>query len=355
MQLCNGKKMSSAQEEDAERKFWRLPELVEMLMPFLDGPSVLSLAKALPLALEITQRKSMWTKLVRRVCLFDSDDVFFWGEQFDEAVATDKSKVLPFAEILKMTEDPNPLLLLELLHVICERFPPVGRDDVPLEARGSPNSVNMIPGPEFFEVACACEHTSHAVCPYGFLLLEGVERMMGTTEQKVQWVVLDDLKEPWMADLDSRLLRQRDLEVDTEVDLAKLICNSKESVEAISNLMQLCKWVDVQNSLIIEVDLGIEGWAALGRAFSWGNPGKYVDWIDCCHKEYMASARRDDLHAIWEGVGGWSVWLDEKRCLPFEDWNLLEKCLDGVETGVPVRLFDTEEDVTDNQGVDGNE
>ena len=44
--------MSSPQDEDAERKFWRLPELVEMVMPFLDGPSILSLAKALPLALD---------------------------------------------------------------------------------------------------------------------------------------------------------------------------------------------------------------------------------------------------------------------------------------------------------------
>ena len=79
-----------------------------------------------------------------------------------------------------------------------------------------------------------------------------------------------------------------------------------------------------------------------------------MDWVDC-NKVYMISARRDDLKAIWEGVGGWSVWLDEKRSQSFQDWNLLEKCLDGVETGVPVCLFDGEEDVTENQGVDGNE
>ena len=336
--------------EGAEQKFWRLPELVEMLMPFLDGPSILSLVKALPLALEIVQRKSMWMKLVKRECPYMGNDVL-WGEEFEEALTKDKEKVMLFVEILKMAENPNPLLL-DLLHVICKRFPPVDRDDVPLEARGSPNSVNLIPGPEFFEVGCACKDTYHAVCPYGFLLLEGVERIMGTTEQKVQWVVLDDLDGHWLEDLDSRLLRQKDLGVEVGVAVAKLFCNSKESAEAISNLIQHCEKVDVQNSLIIEVDIGLEGWAALGKACSWigGNAEKYVDWVDS-DKVDMASARRDDLKAIFEGAGGWSIWLDEMRSQPFEDWNLFAKCLDGVETGVPIH--NREEDV--NQSDDEDE
>ena len=183
------KEMSSTQQEDAERKFWRLPELVEMLLPFLDGPSTLALVKALPLALEIIQRKSMWIKLVKRVCPFDSDDVVEWGEEFEKLVANDKKKVMPLVEILKMTENPKPLLL-DLLHTICERFPPVDREDVPEEARGY--HVNTIPGPESFELSCSCRgrrrrrQATHAVCPYGFLLLEEVERIMGTTEQKIQ-------------------------------------------------------------------------------------------------------------------------------------------------------------------------
>ena len=83
---------------------------------------------------------------------------------------------MPLVEILKMMEDPNPRLL-DLLHVICQRFPPVTREDVPEEAqrRWSDGEirVNAIPGPEFIEVSCNCGHTSHAVCPYGFLLLDG--------------------------------------------------------------------------------------------------------------------------------------------------------------------------------------
>ena len=351
--------MSSTQQEDAERKFWRLPELVEMLLPFLDGPSTLALVKALPLALEIIQRKSMWIKLVKRVCPFDSDDVVEWGEEFEKLVANDKRKVMPLVEILKMTENPKPLLL-DLLHTICERFPPVDREDVPEEARGY--HVNTIPGPEFFEVSCSCRgsrrrrQATHAVCPYGFLLLEEVERIMGTTEQKIQWVVLDDLEEPWLTDLDSRLLRQQGLGVDTEVDLANLTCNSKESAEAVSNLMRQCKWVDVQNSLDLGPDLGSEGWAALAKAFSWIREDAriYVDWVDSV-KVDTASARREDLKSIWEGVGpGWSLWLDLERSQAFEDWSLFEKCLDGEETGVPVLLFNGEEHVIENENEDGD-
>ena len=346
--------MSLSTLEGAEKKFWRLPELVEMLIPFLDGPSTLSLVKACPLALEIIQRKSMWIKLVRRVCPYMVYDVLEWVE-YEEEVAKDRSAVMNLVQFLKMMENPVPRLL-DLLHVICERFPPVDRDDVPLEARKSPSSVNVIPGPEFIQVSCTCGDASHDVFPQGFLYLEEAERAMGTTEQKVERVVLDDLEEPCLEDLESRLLRQRYLGVDTTVDVAKLICNSKESAEAISNLMQHCQRVDVQISLVNEVDLGVEGWAALGKAFSWipGNTEKCVDWVDSS-KVDMASARREDLKAILEGVGGWSIWLDEKRSQSFQDWNLFEKCLDGVETGVPIHLFNGEEDVAESEDEDGNE
>ena len=51
---------------DAESKFWRTPELVESLLPFLDARSVLSLAKSHKLTLEIIQRPVAWNKLMRR-------------------------------------------------------------------------------------------------------------------------------------------------------------------------------------------------------------------------------------------------------------------------------------------------
>ena len=55
--------------QEAEKKFWRTPELVDRLITtFLDSKSTLALVKALPLALEVIEGKSSWIKLVRRVC-----------------------------------------------------------------------------------------------------------------------------------------------------------------------------------------------------------------------------------------------------------------------------------------------
>ena len=93
--------MALTKQEDAKTKFWRTPELVERLMPFLDAQSTLALVKALPLALEVIQRKFMWIKLVRRVCPFDTDDGV---AEFEETLADDRRKVMPLVEILKMIE-----------------------------------------------------------------------------------------------------------------------------------------------------------------------------------------------------------------------------------------------------------
>ena len=313
---------------EAEKKFWRTPELVDRLMTFLGGQSTLALVKALPLALDIIGGKSSWIKLVRRVCPYDTPDTPCVSvAEWEEIVAEERKDVVTLVEILKMMElEDSNSLLLDLLHVICKNFPLVDRDDVPVEARAS--RVNDIPGPELIQVSCSCEQASHALSPGGFLYLEEAERAMGTTVQKVERVVVDDLGEPWLADLQSRLLRQQDLGVDTDVDVSRLFCNSSESAEAISTLMQLCQRVDVQDAIFtIKVDIGTEGWAALGKALSW----KSVGWIES-DKVHMASARKEDLKAIWEGVtSGWEVFLDDDRSELFEDWDEFERFLKAEE------------------------
>ena len=56
----------SCGKHDAERKFWKTPELIETLLLFLDVSSARSLAQALPLALDILQSVVVWNKLVQR-------------------------------------------------------------------------------------------------------------------------------------------------------------------------------------------------------------------------------------------------------------------------------------------------
>ena len=163
---------------------------------------------------------------------------------------------------------------------------------------------------------------------------------MDTTVQKVKRVVVDDLREPWLADLQSRLLRQKNLGVDTEVDVSRLFCESKEDAEAISTFMQFCQRFDVQHVFFIEADIGTEGWAALGKALSC----KSLIRIDS-QKEHMASARREDLKVICEGVTlGWEVWLDEDRSEFFEDWAELEEFLKSEE-GVKEKEGEDEDNV----------
>ena len=77
----------------------------------------------------------------------------------------------------------------------------------------------------------------------------------------------------------------------------------------------------------------------MGRALSWIG----VNWIDWV-KVHMASARGEDLKAIWEGVNsGWEVELDDDMSELFEDWNEFEKFLKA------------DEDVKENEDEGGEE
>ena len=94
--------------------------------------------------------------------------------------------------------------LLELLHVICERFPPVlfkAEDNV------YPFSPEKGGQPMAFHLKCPCKR-SHAVTHLGFLLLEKVESTLGSAEQEVDKVFISNLVEPWFSALQARAVRQ---------------------------------------------------------------------------------------------------------------------------------------------------
>ena len=81
--------MSLPGQEGAERKSWRTADLVESLLLFLDARSTLTLVKVLLLALDIIQMKSMWIKLVKRVCPYDTQDAVS-EQEFLEGLAAEK-------------------------------------------------------------------------------------------------------------------------------------------------------------------------------------------------------------------------------------------------------------------------
>ena len=80
---------------DAQKSFWKSPDLLSQLLPFLDLSSILNLANLFPLIPQLLQRRAFWRDLISR----NIDD----GEGFWE----DYQKVVQLVGILKMMERPR--------------------------------------------------------------------------------------------------------------------------------------------------------------------------------------------------------------------------------------------------------
>ena len=74
--------MSSSQQSDAVNKFWQTPELIEILLPFLDFESTLKLAQSHALTLDILQTDSNWKKLFRRFRARKDDEKWQYDTRF---------------------------------------------------------------------------------------------------------------------------------------------------------------------------------------------------------------------------------------------------------------------------------
>ena len=108
-------------DKSAVAKFWRSPELVDKLLIFLDGGSILCLATCHDLTKKVSQKSSVWTKVVRSTCPDGTLFAFFLMD--DKAfLRANKKKLAPLVELLKMAKDPSEMKLT-LLEVISERFP----------------------------------------------------------------------------------------------------------------------------------------------------------------------------------------------------------------------------------------
>ena len=408
-------------QEDAEKKFWRTPDLIETLLPFLDANSTLALVKVLPLALDIVQMKTMWIKLVERTCPYDKSDgsvsCFCFcqcgccgcgAKLLEKQRAKQIKELIPLVEILKlMSEDTKPRLS-ELLHLICRRFPPgEDSDDWPEEPddgtderddwteetddeteesedeteesgdetedsddktedsdddteefdeeteefddetedeeepddwREESDDGTAVKD-EFIQVICTQRnHTSHEVSPHGFLLLEAVEGAMGTTVQVVERVVRHFPKEIELIALEARLLRQRDLGVETRVDSHQLTVDSMEGARAMKALMQHCHTANIRY-LKITADIGIEGWREVSEAISF----KEVELsLRTKSKNCLASARTEDLTSMWKNPNFHNLVFEEDGgSRVFVTEGFFEKLLDTQANVFPeLNLYD---------------
>ena len=151
--------------------------------------------------------------------------------------------------LLKMENKKS--LLMDLLHVICERCPLAENSRRGVTVRRS------TPG-----------HNSHSVSLCGFVLLEQAEGTFGSAEQQVVEMVNHDLKDPFLTALSSRLVRQEEVEIRLEVQ--EVECRNVSHARVLFTLMQKCQIVPkYEDSVQVRVlgSIGAEGWFQLAEAF----------------------------------------------------------------------------------------
>ena len=237
-----------------EKKFWKMPELVEKLLPHLDLDFIKQLAESHELTRKILQKPFVWKKLIKRafsekikVCLcytpVPSEDY--------ELLASDRPKAKILAEILHLLQDsPECQLEMDLLHAVCDRhaFPSARHNEEYMR--------------NFVNVNCACLQFTHEVSPTGFVLLEDIQSTLGSRILEVDEVHAG-LSGPFLMALSSMATRQQGMEM--KILVSSMDFNSRESVDAIENIAKSFRANNQSASIEIAGEIGGEGWAAMRR------------------------------------------------------------------------------------------
>ena len=292
--------------ESAEKMFWQTRELVDKLVPFLDVESVSRLAEAHHLTAQVLQDTSRtWKKLVERSCPYYEhvEDFSYWARNYHDCVTERASKeenISHLTRILKEMENPK-VPLVELLHVICNRFPPVLFK--PALENGRPMA---------FHLRCPCK-SSHSVNHLGFLLLEKVEGALKSAEQEVETAFLQELIEPWLSSLDARVSRQQSSV--NKVEAARFVCRKDEDMEKLISLQQKCKKLTIGEVIVFDCRDGKgdrrirdrDFWAKRAIALQLGD--LEFDTVRATRHDLQGGSR-ENLRAIWDALGanadGWS-------------------------------------------------
>ena len=247
------------------------------LLPMLDTHAVWSLATAQPLIVKVVQNSLTWNQIIRRSSYYDehTERVSYQARRsFEDSLELNRTEMSYLSGVLKKMEDPKPHLM-ELLDLICERFPPH----------------------DYFHVEVSCpRHISHSVSTLGFLLLEDTEGALGSTVQKIKTVILHAMKDPWLSALGARMSRQQ--EVIERIRAVTFVCTSQTGAEATLAMLQKCEELDMQ-ALNVHGRVGRKSWSLLAQALGL-HPGYHAIY---CTKGTILKARKEDLRKIWDGLG----------------------------------------------------
>ena len=288
-------------EEDAETKFWRMPELVEKLLEYLDEFSVLSIVGVKLLTVEVLQAASGTQKrfepkplgkLIRKALGFGQNKTFL----------QQREKVQRISNSLLAQLDSPQHLLLEVLDVICAEYKYVRQT-----AQWWQRSV--------IRISCPL-HTYHSVSALGFILLQDCEDAIaiGSAQQRVRKIELHgssdyaeafcrsppyfrfNMRETLLLALVSRVARQ-DMAVETlswHSDTFDI--NSLDWAVTFNALLQKCDQLLNLKTVKVRGELGVEGWEALDKAMQ-KHPCRLLFYSS---RKWMLQARRGDLRIIWE-------------------------------------------------------
>ena len=228
-----------------------------------------------------------------------------------EDQAKDAFPIHCLANILKEMKNLEDSML-GLLHVICERHPPIAYE------------VEEVYKPELFQLSCPCIKRSHSVSHMGFLLLETVESTMGSATQQVEKVRIDRMEGRWLSDLGSRVTSQQRavkevfspiigpslhpfLSFLQKVDAYGLTCSGTRDVEFFLAIVQNSKRATLKQVVVdVQGTIGAEGWAKMAKACTRLGLRSFYATRKC-----MVEAKRGDLKTVWDALatdGYWYVW-----------------------------------------------
>ena len=257
---------------EAEKSFWMTPELMESLLSFLDPGSILALAKSLgkthSLNTKLLLSGTVWTKFLERSfpkqsstlrlcfpCMEMENTIAEWTTyawlppHFARGQTNIHPSIVlePIIEILLLIGKPESHLL-QLLDLICKRFPPyipeLGTYYYPVRV------------PDHVKVVCPC-HEVHDVSPFGFGLLEKVERSTDTCRQQVDEIrmksmCIEHVKSacgPILSALKSRMARQGGQIAKTE--FYEFVFATQEDVEVFLALAKNVDSISFQKLVVI--------------------------------------------------------------------------------------------------------
>lgn len=263
-----------------EHMAWKVPDVVEIMLPFLNLETTVNLAVAQKKVHDVLKHDGVWRKLVTR-----------------SSPLNDREKVLKFLDILALLKSPPPGHVCQVLHDICVSNPATHLGQV--------------------QIQCTLHlDTFHSVSPAGFELVEEVQRRVSATDETVKSIDISQLMFPlcvapfppdygrvvlsdnFKPALKSRLSRQQENLASLKIGVVAI--KDCEDCKSFKSLMLSARStpVDIKGLTVFE-PIGRKGWKTLASVVQ-SQPGlvHQVQAFPGCFAKMTVT----DLRILWEHI-----------------------------------------------------